>query len=210
LIRATPVRAILLSIAFFFTLAPYRGFAEDGNQLPTKATKELPPQLLSLLPQKNMPSRSPILIRIFKEESELEVWKQDTSGRFEFLKVYPICRWSGDLGPKITEGDKGIKYSRSQRARLMRAGKFPKSVKGVAKANAWVESEIDALIAARMRSGFSRRTRREQCLSEKLRAPHRHLPITRPETLIRLPAQSVSKLRDQRLLRNALAEQPLV
>ena len=69
LIRATSVRAIFLSIAFFGTLAPYRGFAEDGNQLPTKATKELPPQLLSLLPQRNMPKRSPILIRVFKEES---------------------------------------------------------------------------------------------------------------------------------------------
>jgi prophage regulatory protein len=45
---------------------------------------------------------------------------------------------------------KGIKYSRSQRARLTRAGKFPKPVKGVAKASAWVESEIDALIAARI------------------------------------------------------------
>ena len=53
-----------------------------------------------------MPKRSPILIRIFKEESELEVWKQDTTGRFELLKVYPICRWSGDLGPKISEGDR--------------------------------------------------------------------------------------------------------
>ena len=34
---------------------------------------------------------------------QLEVWKQETTGRFELLKVYPICRWSGDLGPKITE-----------------------------------------------------------------------------------------------------------
>src|ERR1700733_14359989 len=106
LIRAIPVRAILFSIAFFGTLAPYRGFAENGNQLPTKANKELRPQLLSLLLQRNMPTRSPILIRIFKEESELEVWKQDTTGRFELLKVYPICRWSGDLGPKISEGDR--------------------------------------------------------------------------------------------------------
>ena len=48
----------------------------------------------------------PVLLRIFKEESELEVWKQDTSGRFELLKVYPICRWSGDLGPKVNEGDR--------------------------------------------------------------------------------------------------------
>ena len=106
LIQAALVRAIFLSIAIFGTLAPYRGLAEDGNQLSIKANKELPPQLLSLLLQKNMPKRSPILIRIFKEESELEVWKQDTTGRFELLKVYPICRWSGDLGPKISEGDR--------------------------------------------------------------------------------------------------------
>ena len=104
--RATLVRAICLSISLLGILAPYRGLAEDGNQLPAKATKELPPQVLSLLEQRKMPKRSPILIRIFKEESELEVWKQDTTGRFELLKVYPICRWSGDLGPKITEGDR--------------------------------------------------------------------------------------------------------
>ena len=53
-----------------------------------------------------MPKESPILVRIFKEESELEVWKQDTTGRFALLKTYPICRWSGELGPKIKEGDR--------------------------------------------------------------------------------------------------------
>ena len=57
-------------------------------------------------PTKEHAKAFPILVRIFKEESELEVWKQDTTGRFELLKVYPICRWSGDLGPKITEGDR--------------------------------------------------------------------------------------------------------
>jgi murein L,D-transpeptidase YafK len=53
-----------------------------------------------------MSKESPILVRLFKEESELEVWKQDNSGRFELLKTYPICRWSGELGPKIKEGDR--------------------------------------------------------------------------------------------------------
>ena len=62
--------------------------------------------MLSLLEQKKMPKDSPILVRIFKEESELEVWKQDTTGHFQILKVYPICRWSGDLGPKVHEGDR--------------------------------------------------------------------------------------------------------
>src|SRR5262245_47243387 len=53
-----------------------------------------------------MPRESPILVRIFKEESELEVWKQDTEGKFALLKTYPICRWSGELGPKVKEGDR--------------------------------------------------------------------------------------------------------
>ena len=83
------------------------GCDTDGvYQLPTKAMKALSPEMVALLEQKNMPKDSPILVRIFKEESELEVWKQDTTGRYELLKVYPICRWSGDLGPKVHEGDR--------------------------------------------------------------------------------------------------------
>jgi murein L,D-transpeptidase YafK len=62
--------------------------------------------MLALLDQKRMPKDSPILVRLFKQESEAEVWKQDTSGRFALLKTYPICRWSGELGPKIREGDR--------------------------------------------------------------------------------------------------------
>jgi murein L,D-transpeptidase YafK len=56
--------------------------------------------------EKDMDLNSPILVRLFKEEAELEVWKQDRSGRFALLKTYPICRWSGDLGPKVREGDR--------------------------------------------------------------------------------------------------------
>ena len=37
---------------------------------------------LAELDTKNMAKESPILIRVFKEESELEVWKVDKSGRF--------------------------------------------------------------------------------------------------------------------------------
>jgi len=53
-----------------------------------------------------MATQSAILTRIFKEESELEVWKEDKTGRFAILRTYPICRWSGDLGPKIKAGDR--------------------------------------------------------------------------------------------------------
>ena len=104
MIRAMVVRALVLAAAFAAALTPCLG--EDSKPLPTKATKELPPELLSLLRQKKMPKHSPILVRIFKEEAELEVWKQDTTGHFQILKIFPICRWSGDLGPKLHEGDR--------------------------------------------------------------------------------------------------------
>jgi murein L,D-transpeptidase YafK len=71
-----------------------------------RALRPLSPETTRDLEKKNMPKESPILVRLFKEESELEVWKQDTSGRFALLKTYPICRWSGELGPKIKEGDR--------------------------------------------------------------------------------------------------------
>jgi murein L,D-transpeptidase YafK len=106
LIRAKLLRALMVSAVLAGSLALAGCYGEDGYQLPTKAMKELSPQMLAALDQKNMPKDSPILVRIFKEESELEVWKQDTTGHFQILKVYPICRWSGDLGPKVTEGDR--------------------------------------------------------------------------------------------------------
>jgi murein L,D-transpeptidase YafK len=110
MIRATVLRALVLMAAFAAGLTPVMCFGENlgenSDRLPAKATKELPPELLSLLRQKKMPKYSPIVLRVFKKEAELEVWKQDTTGRFQILKTYPICRWSGDLGPKLREGDR--------------------------------------------------------------------------------------------------------
>lgn len=47
----------------------------------------------------------PVHFRIFKEEDILEVW-MERNGRFERAFSYPICAWSGRLGPKLREGDK--------------------------------------------------------------------------------------------------------
>ena len=59
-----------------------------------------------LLGKRGMDQQAPIFIRIFKEESELELWKLRDDGRYYHFKTYPICNWSGDLGPKLQEGDK--------------------------------------------------------------------------------------------------------
>lgn len=106
MIRATLLRALVLMAAFAAALTPVACLGEDSIPLPAKATRELPPELLALLRQKKMPKNSPIVMRVFKEEAELEVWKQDTGGLFQLLKTYPVCRWSGDLGPKLHQGDR--------------------------------------------------------------------------------------------------------
>src|SRR5262245_37240625 len=115
MVRATVIRALVLTAALAAASTPATCLGEGSNPLPAKATKELPAELLSLLRQKKMPKHSPILVRIFKEEAELEVWKQDITGRFQILKIYPICRWSGDLGPKLQE--------RSEERRVGEAGR---------------------------------------------------------------------------------------
>ncbi|MBB4168906.1 murein L,D-transpeptidase family protein [Rhizobium sp. BK538] len=70
------------------------------------ASHDIPPKLLASMRAKGMKPESPILVRIFKMESELEVWKVDGSGSYALLKTYPMCRWSGKLGPKTKTGDR--------------------------------------------------------------------------------------------------------
>ena len=53
-----------------------------------------------------MSPNEPILMRAYKKESELEVWKRRADGKYAHLKTYPICRWSGKLWPKVREGDR--------------------------------------------------------------------------------------------------------
>ena len=72
LIGTPLIRALVLSAAALAgALTPVRCLGEDGNQLPAqlpaKATKELPPELLSLLRQKSMPKHSPILVRFSRK-----------------------------------------------------------------------------------------------------------------------------------------------
>lgn len=45
-------------------------------------------------------------IRIFKREKRLELWLRGGGGRFALFRNYNICRFSGDLGPKLREGDR--------------------------------------------------------------------------------------------------------
>jgi murein L,D-transpeptidase YafK len=81
------------------------------------------------LGEKGMTAGSPIMLRIFKVESELELWLWKDK-RFELFAIYPICFWSGGLGPKLREGDRqapeGL-YSVGVE-QLHRKGRHPRSL----------------------------------------------------------------------------------
>ena len=76
--------------------------AAMGHALPgTPDLAALDPRLAEAGLQRGMP----VFIRIFKAEFELELWML-RDGRFQLFATYPICRWSGELGPKLREGDR--------------------------------------------------------------------------------------------------------
>jgi murein L,D-transpeptidase YafK len=82
------------------------GMLAGCGQFAPPYMKPLSPQTRALLAEKGMTEQSPMLVRIFKAESQLEIWKEREDGRYYHFKTYPICDWSGKLGPKINEGDR--------------------------------------------------------------------------------------------------------
>lgn len=74
---------------------------------------------------------NPLFIRIFKAEAELEVWMQkEANGPYERFATYPVCNWSGSLGPKLAEGDKQTPegFYTITRRQLHRIGRWPRSL----------------------------------------------------------------------------------
>lgn len=78
----------------------------DPASVSNKVEHPLPSKILAEMTAKGMDRNSPIAIRILKEEGVLEIWKAKTNGRFDKIKEYEICAWSGRLGPKAKEGDR--------------------------------------------------------------------------------------------------------
>ena len=82
------------------------GCVSSVLEVEKKAIQPIPTKLTKEMKTKGVTASGAVLVRIFKQESELEVWKRTPTGKFALLKTYPICRWSGDLGPKKKIGDR--------------------------------------------------------------------------------------------------------
>jgi murein L,D-transpeptidase YafK len=81
------------------------------------------------LRDKGVTLADPILIRIFKAESELEIWKEKGDS-YVLFATYPICHWSGSLGPKLRDGDRQAPegYYTLAKSQTHHVGRWPKSL----------------------------------------------------------------------------------
>lgn len=76
------------------------------SAVPDKALKPVSEEMKGLLAAKGLVPGGPLYVRIFKQESEFELWMANPAGNYVHVKSYEICNWSGDLGPKLKEGDR--------------------------------------------------------------------------------------------------------
>lgn len=74
------------------------------------AYKEKEGILLKLLNDKGIcPATLQLYIRVFKADKKFEVWaKNKADATYQLVKTYDVCKLSGTLGPKRSEGDKQV------------------------------------------------------------------------------------------------------
>ena len=92
----------LITVGLALSLAACNTTAVDSR-------RGLAPQSQSLIEQTERvgaTASSPVLIRIFKQSRELELWRKTSDGSYALVKTYGICAYSGELGPKIKQGDR--------------------------------------------------------------------------------------------------------
>ncbi|MBS0236823.1 MAG: murein L,D-transpeptidase [Proteobacteria bacterium] len=95
----------VVRLMVLFTVAMLAA-CSSAPTIPPPSEVPLSKEALALLAKKGMQPGAPVFVRVFKEESELEVWKQRDDGRFYHFRTYPICNWSGAIGPKQSTGDR--------------------------------------------------------------------------------------------------------
>ncbi|MGY2049224.1 L,D-transpeptidase family protein [Methylobacterium sp. JK268] len=100
-------RARVLAVLVFASLALLPAASAPALAVP-KALTPIPAPTLALMTARGTDPSAPILMRAYKKESEIEVWQRGTDGRYAFLRTFPICRWSGQLGPKLRAGDRQV------------------------------------------------------------------------------------------------------
>jgi murein L,D-transpeptidase YafK len=101
------LRKRLFAIGFAILAGAFAVGCEDALDPDSsgRSLTPIPSETLALMDKIGTSASAPMLIRTYKQEAEFEIWKQKSDGQYALLKTYPMCRWSGQLGPKTREGD---------------------------------------------------------------------------------------------------------
>ena len=84
------------------------GCDDQYDEASGRSLQPIPQKVLALMDSMGSSATAPIIFRAYKKEAEFEIWKQKSDGQYALLKTYPMCRWSGQLGPKKREGDRQV------------------------------------------------------------------------------------------------------
>lgn len=98
------MRSVLLLFLLNFLVA-YASADIPESDRSRKAINRVEAALSADLSHKSLKLGAPIFIQITKQPAELRVFVEDDSGRFRPFRTYPICAYSGGLGPKKRQGD---------------------------------------------------------------------------------------------------------
>lgn len=96
----------LLIISFILTLAGCSNSITYDKIDNRKGFAPQSPALITASEKAGTSATSPVLIRIFKQSNELELWRKNSKGNYVLVNVFTICAFSGDLGPKEKQGDR--------------------------------------------------------------------------------------------------------
>jgi murein L,D-transpeptidase YafK len=117
LTRYTVLALCALCAAWTAFPPPSAAAAKDATDAPLSLQDTLPttpkadrlmtqaePRVKKELARKGMRLGQPVFMRIFKLSKQLELWLY-SRGEFRLFKTYPVCNYSGYVGPKLAEGD---------------------------------------------------------------------------------------------------------
>lgn len=117
-LMATGGLALWCAVAVIAATVPVLAQDVPSSRRSAAAIERVRPGLARDLAAKGLRLGSPIYLRIFKRPAELEVWVEGEARRFHLFRTYPICDFSGKLGPKLREGDfqspEGFYYVRAR------------------------------------------------------------------------------------------------
>ncbi|YCM45069.1 murein L,D-transpeptidase family protein [Verrucomicrobiaceae bacterium 227] len=113
------ILSLVIAAAWFILGRMSSGAKEDGLDLSPEeyaigskreraVAEKVTPTLKEEVAEMGLKWGTPVFIRAFKQERVLELWLQKKDRKFELFRTYPIAAASGELGPKLKEGDRQV------------------------------------------------------------------------------------------------------